>query len=46
MAGDFVRSMIDLGVLDTVHDVSGGGVLVALSEMCMASGIGAGGYAT
>jgi len=39
--GDFVRSMIDLEKLDTVHDVSGGGVLVALTEMCMASGIGA-----
>jgi phosphoribosylformylglycinamidine synthase len=39
--GDFVRGLIDEGLLSAVHDVSDGGVLVALAEMAMASGIGA-----
>jgi phosphoribosylformylglycinamidine synthase len=39
--GDFVRGLIDDGLLSAVHDVSDGGVLVALAEMAMASGIGA-----
>jgi phosphoribosylformylglycinamidine synthase len=39
--GDFVRSLIDDGLVSAVHDVSDGGVLVALAEMAMASGIGA-----
>jgi phosphoribosylformylglycinamidine synthase len=39
--GDFVRSLIESGRIDTVHDVSDGGLLVALAEMAMAGGIGA-----
>ncbi|MFL5096262.1 MAG: phosphoribosylformylglycinamidine synthase subunit PurL [Xanthobacteraceae bacterium] len=39
--GDFVRSLIDRGLATAVHDVSDGGLLVALAEMAMASGIGA-----
>ena len=39
--GDFVRSLIADGAVTAVHDVSDGGLLVALSEMAMASGIGA-----
>ncbi|HWY15441.1 MAG TPA: phosphoribosylformylglycinamidine synthase subunit PurL [Rhizomicrobium sp.] len=38
--GDFVRGLIESGMLDTVHDVSDGGVLVALTEMAMAGGMG------
>ena len=39
--GDFVRGLIADGTATAVHDVSDGGVLVALAEMAMASGIGA-----
>ena len=39
--GDFVRGLISDGMLTAVHDVSDGGLLVALAEMAMASGIGA-----
>jgi phosphoribosylformylglycinamidine synthase subunit PurL len=39
--GEFVRAMIAEGLVTAVHDVSDGGVLVALAEMAMASGIGA-----
>ncbi len=39
--GDFVRQLIEAGRLDTVHDISDGGLLVAIAEMCMAGGIGA-----
>jgi phosphoribosylformylglycinamidine synthase subunit PurL len=39
--GDFVRSLIEQGRADTVHDISDGGLLVAIAEMAMASGIGA-----
>jgi len=39
--GDFVRGLIESGRVDTVHDVSDGGLLVAVTEMAMASGIGA-----
>ena len=39
--GDFVRSLIEAGRVDTVHDVSDGGLLVAIAEMAMPSGIGA-----
>jgi phosphoribosylformylglycinamidine synthase II len=39
--GDFVRALIAEGVASAVHDVSDGGVLVALAEMAMASDIGA-----
>jgi phosphoribosylformylglycinamidine synthase len=39
--GDFVRALIGDGVATAVHDLSDGGLLVALAEMAMASGIGA-----
>ena len=38
--GEFVRALIEAGTVDTVHDVSDGGVLVAIAEMAMARGIG------
>ena len=37
---DLVREMIRSGLIDTAHDLSGGGKLVALAEMAMAGGIG------
>src|ERR1700760_3177969 len=39
--GDVVRGMIRSGTATAVHDVSDGGLLVALAEMAIASGIGA-----
>jgi phosphoribosylformylglycinamidine synthase II len=39
--GDFVRSLIAAGRVDTVHDVSDGGILVAVAEMALQGGIGA-----
>jgi phosphoribosylformylglycinamidine synthase II len=39
--GDFVRALIAERTASAVHDVSDGGLLVALAEMMMASGIGA-----
>ncbi len=39
--GDFVRHLIAGGVLTACHDVSDGGLAVALAEMAMASEIGA-----
>ncbi len=39
--GKFVRGLIEAGKLDTVHDVSDGGLLLAVAEMALASGIGA-----
>jgi phosphoribosylformylglycinamidine synthase subunit PurL len=39
--GDFVRELIREGLLTAVHDVSDGGLVIALAEMAMASGIGA-----
>ncbi|MBX3494303.1 MAG: phosphoribosylformylglycinamidine synthase subunit PurL, partial [Parvibaculum sp.] len=39
--GDFIRAEIRAGGLSAVHDVSDGGILVALAEMAIASGIGA-----
>lgn len=39
--GDFVRQSIREGVATAVHDLSDGGLAVALAEMAMASGIGA-----
>ena len=38
--GDFVRALIRDGVASAVHDVSDGGLLVALAEMAIASKIG------
>jgi phosphoribosylformylglycinamidine synthase len=40
-AGDLVRNLIGGGLLTSVHDVSDGGLLIALAEMAIASGIGA-----
>jgi phosphoribosylformylglycinamidine synthase len=39
--GDFVRALILDGTASAVHDLSDGGLLVALAEMAIASGIGA-----
>ncbi|MEA2739803.1 MAG: phosphoribosylformylglycinamidine synthase subunit PurL [Acetobacteraceae bacterium] len=39
--GDFVRSHILNGTIRACHDVSDGGILVAVAEMAMASGTGA-----
>jgi phosphoribosylformylglycinamidine synthase subunit PurL len=39
--GDFVRGLITHGQVTAVHDLSDGGLLVAVAEMAMASGIGA-----
>jgi phosphoribosylformylglycinamidine synthase len=39
--GDFVRTLIRDRRVDTVHDLSDGGLGVALAEMAMAGGIGA-----
>jgi phosphoribosylformylglycinamidine synthase len=39
--GEFVRALIRDGLLTAVHDISDGGLLVALAEMAMASRIGA-----
>jgi len=39
--GDIVRGLIADGIATAVHDLSDGGLLVALAEMAMASGIGA-----
>jgi phosphoribosylformylglycinamidine synthase len=40
-AGDFVRAAIAGGAITACHDVSDGGLAVALAEMALASGIGA-----
>jgi len=39
--GDVVRGMIHAGTATSAHDLSDGGLLIALAEMAMASGIGA-----
>jgi phosphoribosylformylglycinamidine synthase len=39
--GDFVRDLIERKIATAVHDVSDGGLAVAVAEMAMASGIGA-----
>ena len=39
--GDFVRSEIAAGRIAACHDVSDGGLLVAVAEMAMAGGLGA-----
>ena len=40
-AGEFVRRCLARGTITAVHDVSDGGLMVALAEMALASGIGA-----
>jgi phosphoribosylformylglycinamidine synthase len=39
--GDFVRGLVLDGAVSAAHDLSDGGLLVALAEMAMASGLGA-----
>ncbi|WP_454599260.1 phosphoribosylformylglycinamidine synthase subunit PurL [Qipengyuania sp. SM2507] len=41
LCGEIVRRLIEQGKLTSVHDVSDGGLAVALAEMALASGIGA-----
>ena len=38
---DFVRGLIEDGLVNAVHDVSDGGYICAATELCLASGIGA-----
>ena len=38
--GDVVRDLINIQKIDTVHDISDGGLLIALAEMCIAGNIG------
>jgi phosphoribosylformylglycinamidine synthase len=40
-AGEFVRKLIGEGLVTAVHDVSDGGLLVAVTEMALAGGVGA-----
>ena len=40
-AGDFVAMLIDAGQVTAVHDISDGGLLVAVAEMALAGDIGA-----
>ncbi|MEW4448093.1 phosphoribosylformylglycinamidine synthase subunit PurL [Qipengyuania sp. JC766] len=40
-AGEIVRQLIEDGLINAAHDVSDGGIAVALAEMAMASGLGA-----
>ncbi len=37
---DLVRGMIASGIVDTAHDISGGGEIVAVAEMALAGGLG------
>jgi phosphoribosylformylglycinamidine (FGAM) synthase-like enzyme len=39
--GNFVRTLITEGVITACHDLSDGGLSVALAEMCMSGKIGA-----
>jgi phosphoribosylformylglycinamidine synthase len=39
--GDFVRGLILEGAVSAAHDLSDGGLLVAIAEMALASGLGA-----
>ncbi|MFP3944571.1 MAG: phosphoribosylformylglycinamidine synthase subunit PurL, partial [Alphaproteobacteria bacterium] len=39
--GDFVRGLIESGTATAVHDLSGGGLAVALAEMALAGNLGA-----
>ena len=38
--GDFVRGLIRYGRVSAVHDISDGGLLVAVAEMALAGGLG------
>jgi phosphoribosylformylglycinamidine synthase subunit PurL len=37
---DLVRGLIRAGIVDTAHDISGGGEVVAVAEMALAGGLG------
>ncbi len=39
-AGDFVRGLVEAGTAKTVHDISDGGLLIALAEMALGGGRG------
>jgi phosphoribosylformylglycinamidine synthase len=39
--GDFIRGLINNGRVTSVHDVSDGGLAIAVAEMALASGLGA-----
>ncbi|MCF6322064.1 MAG: AIR synthase related protein, partial [Rhizobiaceae bacterium] len=39
--GEFVRAAIQSGYATACHDISDGGLAIALAEMCLASGLGA-----
>ncbi|MCP4184018.1 MAG: phosphoribosylformylglycinamidine synthase subunit PurL, partial [Hyphomicrobiales bacterium] len=39
--GDFVRAAINSGYATSCHDISDGGLAVAIAEMCLANGLGA-----
>ena len=39
-AGDFIRKLVTEAPVTAVHDVSDGGLLVAIGELCLASGQG------
>jgi phosphoribosylformylglycinamidine synthase len=38
--GELIRTLIAEGLINTVHDVSDGGLLVAITEMALATGLG------
>ncbi|HEY6816516.1 MAG TPA: phosphoribosylformylglycinamidine synthase subunit PurL [Croceibacterium sp.] len=40
-SGEFVRELIEAGLVSAVHDIADGGMAVALAEMALAGGIGA-----
>jgi len=37
---DLVRRLVAAGIVDTAHDISGGGEIVAVAEMALAGGLG------
>jgi phosphoribosylformylglycinamidine synthase II len=37
---DLIRGLVERGLVDTVHDISGGGAVIALAKMAMAGGMG------
>ncbi|HZC37039.1 MAG TPA: AIR synthase related protein, partial [Sphingomicrobium sp.] len=39
--GDFVRQLVSEGLVTAVHDVSDGGILIAVAEMALAGNVGA-----
>ena len=39
--GDFVRALITAGAITAAHDISDGGLLVAVAKMALSGGIGA-----